>query len=589
MKLINSILGFIKTYELLFLFSLFYLIYNLNWRTIGSGDTIPASMLPFSILENHNIYLDNFYQYWKNAHIVTYFVIEVNHHYLSTYPIVAPILITPLYAIPYLLLKLNYILIDLSNPGFNLIVSIMEKLAASFIAALAGIFVFLSLKELINRRTALIGTMIFAFATNTWTISSQGLWQHGLVELFLALSIYLVLLNEKQNSDKIIMSLGILSGLFFLNRPVDVVLLIPVLYYIITLKDRRIVYYFGLMALSGGPFLLYNYYYFGNPFGGYSILLSGFSLNPTNITYLAGLLISPSRGLFVYTPILIFSVFGYLKTSQIQNKNIRNFLMIFGFSVSISLLIYSCFNCWWAGWSYGPRFLTGMLPALVMFLGLYIRDIKFNIKTRKNLLIVCIISILLIWSVFAQLVGAFYYPNGNWDGKPQSVDSHPDRIWDIKDTQIERSFNAGIIYPHNPLNDLRFIMFWGRMGPIDHVALRAHNGQYICAEEGGGREVVANRNSVGPWEIFGLRDLGNNSVALIASNCQYVSADGGCKIIANSDFMGPREIFGLKDLGNNSVALLASSGQYISVESEREVVAKANSVGPRETFGLEQQ
>gem|GEM_PF-1336565 len=34
------------------------------------------------------------------------------------------------------------------------------------------------------------------------------------------------------------------------------------------------------------------------------------------------------------------------------------------------------------------------------------------------------------------------------------------------------------------------------------VAIRASNGQYVCAEDGGGRELVASRNAIGPWEIF---------------------------------------------------------------------------------------
>ena len=42
-------------------------------------------------------------------------------------------------------------------------------------------------------------------------------------------------------------------------------------------------------------------------------------------------------------------------------------------------------------------------------------------NSRRDLLILGIISILLIWSVFVQLVGAFYYPNGNWDGEPNVV------------------------------------------------------------------------------------------------------------------------------------------------------------------------
>lgn len=36
------------------------------------------------------------------------------------------------------------------------------------------------------------------------------------------------------------------------------------------------------------------------------------------------------------------------------------------------------------------------------------------------------------------------------------------------------------------------------------IALQAINGQYVAAEEGGGREVNANRDAIGPWETFTL-------------------------------------------------------------------------------------
>ena len=271
---IKSLIGFIRRHEILFLFCLVYFIYNINGRTMGSGDTVPASLLPFSILENHNLYLDQFSYYFETNFERAYWVMEVDGHYLSVYPIVTPVLVTPLYILPFLLMKLIHIPVDMFHPGFALIVPIMEKLSASLIATISTIFVFLSIKELINRRVAIIVTLIYAFATNTWTISSQGLWQHGLVELFLAMSIYLVLINEKRASDKIIMSLGIISGLFVFNRPVDSILLIPIIYYIFGLRDRRIAYYLCAMFISGVPFLLYNLHYFGNLFGGMNFLLA---------------------------------------------------------------------------------------------------------------------------------------------------------------------------------------------------------------------------------------------------------------------------------------------------------------------------
>ncbi len=125
------------------------------------------------------------------------------------------------------------------------------------------------------------------------------------------MSIYLVLINEKYASDKIIVSQGIISGLLVFNRPVDSILLIPIIYYKCGLRDRRIAYYLFASFISGVPFILYNIHYFENLFGGYAGLISAFNFGPEIIVRLMGLLISPSRGLIIYTPIILFSLIGF--------------------------------------------------------------------------------------------------------------------------------------------------------------------------------------------------------------------------------------------------------------------------------------
>jgi hypothetical protein len=458
-KLICSAIEFIKMHEIAFLFIFIYTIYNLNGRTIGCGDTAPASLLPFSILDNHNLYLDQFFPYFQNAWHPPYFVIDVRGHYLSLYPIVLPILITPFYMIIYIFLKLGHYPIDMLNPGFVLIVSIMEKLMASMIASISAIFVYFSMKELLNNKIALITVFIYAFATNTWTISSQGLWQHGLVELLLASSIYLVIVNEKDQSNRNIVLLGVFSGIFIFNRPVESILLIPIIYYVLKLNDRRILCYFTFIILSSLPFVYYNLYYFGNLFGGYNSLLNLFNFDTTSSIRFIGLLLSPSRGLIIYTPILILSILGYFRISKIPNLRIRNFLKIAALSILLQIIIYSNFIIWWAGWSYGPRFLTGMLPFLIIYVGLYLNDYIINQYIDKKFVVgMIVILFLLFYSLFVQIVGAFYYPNGNWDGFPNSVDIKPEeRVWNIHDTQIIRSFSAGMIAPTNPMDYIRYI------------------------------------------------------------------------------------------------------------------------------------
>ena len=57
--------------------------------------------------------------------------------------------------------------------------------------------------------------------------------------------------------------------------------------------------------------------------------------------------------------------------------------------------------------------------------------------------------------------------------------------------------------------------------------------------------MAANRDVLGPWEIFKLISLGKGNVALQAANRQYVSAeDGGGKgVVANRNAVGPWETF----------------------------------------------
>lgn len=455
---IRRITRFFFLHEKLTIFTILFIIYNINCGSTPSGDTIPASLLPFSIIENNNLYFDQFIVFFQNTWGTPYFFIEQNGHNLSFFPIVTPILVTPLYIIPYIILKLISYPIDMFNPGFVLLVLMMEKLSAATIVSFSGVFVFLSLKELINRKIAWIGTFIFAFATNTWAIGSQALWQHGMVELLLSMMIYLVIINEKKESTKNIIYLGILSGLFIFNRPPDSVLLLPIFYYIYSNK-LKIPSYFSFMFIVSAPFLLYNFYFFDNLLGGYNHNLEILTFSSNTLINFIGLLFSPNRGLFIYTPLLILSLFGYLNIVKIRSKRLRNFLFLFGFSILLNILVYSTFDThWWAGFSYGPRFLTGMLPILIIFLCLYL-DNYTNLVNRnmnhKKVLSLGLILILLLFSIFVQIVGVFYYPNGSWDADP-NIDLHPERLWYWNDSQIIRTFQAGPRVP-SPLANINLI------------------------------------------------------------------------------------------------------------------------------------
>ena len=228
-------------------------------------------------------------------------------------------------------------------------------------------------KELFSRKVALGATCIFAFATSTWSISSQALWQHGTVELFLIFLIYLIVKNENHKGSLNILLLGIVSGLFIFNRPPDSVLLIPVVFYILWCQRAKLIQYISGGLIGGLPFLYYNYSVFGNVFGGYNENIKFFIMSTGFIKNFIGLLIAPNVGLFIFCPVLILAFAGFFKLWQVHNGKTEQVLLIFGPVIVLQVLVYSFFSLWdsSAAYCYGPRFLTGFVPVLGLYTGFF--------------------------------------------------------------------------------------------------------------------------------------------------------------------------------------------------------------------------
>ncbi|WP_321508349.1 glycosyltransferase family 39 protein [uncultured Methanoregula sp.] len=317
-------------------------------------------------------------------------------------------------------------------------VFITGHVASALIAALSCIVLYLTLKKLVSNQIAIISTCIFAFATATWSISSQALWQHGIAELLLILMIYLIVRNEEVPSSSNMVGLGLLAGLFIFNRPPDAVLLIPVLGYIIFRYRNRLRYFLAAGIVSGIPFLVYNYCIFGNIFGGYINNLSLFHLDWQFWSSYLALLVSPSRGLFIYSPVLVLSIIGYFRLDTIKNQNIAAMLRWFGPVILFDILVYSLFYDWKGGYCFGPRFLTGMLPVLVIFLAVFLEVFRNSrLSAPKKQCISAFILMLVILSVIIQVIGVFCFPF------IIDIDTPPDRIWNIENNQIARSYADG--------------------------------------------------------------------------------------------------------------------------------------------------
>jgi len=177
-------------------------------------------------------------------------------------------------------------------------------------------------------------------------------------------------------------------------------------------------------------------------------MISGaFSFTPQSFAVKAiGLLFSPSRGLLVYSPILIFAIFGFFSLCKRWRCKDEKLLLCLVPGCIILVIQYSCFSAWWGGGSYGPRFLTDSLTVLCFIINYAIAEHLKSFSSLKQSLVnwrTFVFSALLAFSVFAQAVGAF--GSQGWNGIPLDIDANSAqfpsgwRLWHVADTEIERN------------------------------------------------------------------------------------------------------------------------------------------------------
>jgi hypothetical protein len=405
-----------------------FLVYNANLRQIGSGDTVPARYLPLIILRYHTLDLDANARLVAHGHSMVpdrnrpagaegkvtylepwaYWLVRTREHRLaSLYPVVTPLLVAPLYIPAVAWLNAH----GWEQPQVDRVAELMEKISASLLASIACVLMFLVLRRE-SVRWSLALAAAFAFGTNTWMISSQALWQHGAGELLVALALLLVLAPASAIRTAL---LGAVCVFMVANRPPDALIAGAIGLFIIWSRRRNALWLLAGGAVPLAALLYYNLDFIGHIAGGYALAKGSnqdfFKLSWSGV---AGLLVSPTRGLLVFCPFLIFVPLGLIQ--RLRTSSSKGLAVALSLAVAAQFLLYSQAD-WRAGVSWGPRWLTDTLPILVWMLA----PVPLMLRpTTRRVLILAMVA-----SVGVQAIGAFWYTKTSdtriFAGDPKSM------------------------------------------------------------------------------------------------------------------------------------------------------------------------
>ena len=300
----------------------------------------------------------------------------------------------------------------------------LEKTLASVIAALAVLALMLMGRDVLGRTApALLLGAIFALGTSLWSTVSRGLWQHGPLILLCALALLCLARGRDRDERRWPALAGAALAAGYAVRPTAAIPLGLAGLALLIAQRRAVVPFAAAAALVLLPSFAYNLWVYGQVAIPFYVQNGGFvsGVRSSLPEGLAGTLLSPARGLLVYSPFVLLAAAGvWMRRHRLGRVE----LVAIG-SVLVIWLLASNTVDWAGGWSYGPRLLADTLPFLAFLmlpvLDAVTRPVRSWSPATRGLAAALVLTV--GWSVFVQARGALSWSTQVWNVVPSAPGS----------------------------------------------------------------------------------------------------------------------------------------------------------------------
>ena len=434
------------------IFVLTFLIYWFSPVTQVT-DSNYAMLLSQDLLEHRSFLLDHYaiprltpeYHYNTIMNGAIHQIEVRDGHFYYYFPPGTSVLSTPFVAL------MKVFSISAANPdgthNAEREIEMQALLAALLMAALAVIFFFTARIVLPVSWSAIIA-LGCALGTQMWSTASRAMWTETWGIVLMGIVVWMLFRTEilARRLDPIV--LGTLLAWTYFARPTNAVSILAISVYVLLYHRRS----FAGYAVTGGIwlalFVAYSWYHFHQVLPQY-YLANRLAFKEAWVA-LPGNLISPSRGLFVFVPVLFFV--ALLLVRYWKDIAPRCLLWLSLGVIGWHLIVIAGFDPWHGGFSYGPRFSTGLVPWItvlsILGIGAMLQwrkqhpasnNLKWRLQLGSG-------ALLLVLSILINARGALARETWVWNVRPTNVDDFPAKIWDWRQPQ----FLAGLVRPPPP-------------------------------------------------------------------------------------------------------------------------------------------
>lgn len=411
---------------------------------VTSGDSRWTVFQALSLIHHGDLDLDEYQPRLQASN--NYAITRPDDHSRTIYPIGTALLAAPAVAALEASLRIFHFVLEpvaarIQSPTLAALLRgnledsslAVELLVASLWIAVAAVLIYCIALEFTGVGTALAVALIFAFASPAWSTGSRALGM--------------------QAADMLLLSAALLAGIHAARRPALWTLAGAILSFAFFTRPTNAIpaAVFAFWAFRAGrkPFFLLlagalpvaaifaarNFSIFGAPLEPYSrpagAPQGSLGVQARWTAALPGHLISPARGLFVYSPILLGAIPGFLLWWRAPAH--RTLAAVLAAIALIHYLLISSVPIWWGGYCNGPRLFSDILPVFIVLLIPLLDSWKVRSSGTRAAIVVAITLGVLVngWS-------AWNPGPARWNTVPNDVDYHTERVWDWTDPPFLR-------------------------------------------------------------------------------------------------------------------------------------------------------
>lgn len=351
-----------------------------------------------------------------------YVIHRKNGHFYNYFPLGTALVSTPFVAVA------NILSFDMTKDE-----PLIQMALATLAALLITLILYKTARLYLRQTESLLLAGLCWFGSSLASTVGTALWSHDFAFVFSSASIFLVVRGRVPGSMAIPIWVGVCLFLAYLCRP-TLALLSPFLLLYWFIKDKKSAIAAALVVAA----LLLAFIAWSSH--EYSQILPDYYMPKRLVagdftTALYGNLISPSRGLLIFSPFLIISL-GLTLLLATRNTALAQLGLISLAWPTVHLLSVSQFPHWWAGWSFGARLMVDALPGL--FIGFF-AAIGTLREGRSWAHVSIIITGLL--AIYINTYQALFNPYGmQWNVEP-NIDQNPEYLFDWRYPQFLHSKN----------------------------------------------------------------------------------------------------------------------------------------------------